>query len=92
MRASLMGDYLFRAGALEGARLCGADSDNGMRTGLALCRCQDSASARSVADRFSPSGSMIRSLKNPLSGSHSETPPSTCPPTALAIVRNCVKV
>ena len=34
------------------ARLCGANSHNGMRAGLALCRCRDTASAQSVADRF----------------------------------------
>jgi len=34
------------------ARLCGANSHNGMRAGLALCRCRDTAGAQSVADRF----------------------------------------
>jgi hypothetical protein len=34
------------------AGLCGANSHNGMRAGLALWRCRNTASARSVADRF----------------------------------------
>jgi hypothetical protein len=34
------------------ARLCGANSHNGMGAGLALCRWRDTASAQSVADRF----------------------------------------
>ena len=48
--APVMVSWGSRAG--RSARLCGANSADGMRAGLALCRCRDMASARSVADRF----------------------------------------
>ena len=48
--APVMVSWGSRAG--RSARLCGANSADGMRAGLALCRCRDMASARSVADRL----------------------------------------